>query len=343
MTSSSEESSSGEWLTPPFRLRTKSIAASTPAAARIPASWPAPDGSSTTARSCAAIAISHGLRRVAREPHRLDPIVGLEPDSGDQGVEPAGVRGPDVEAQPYSRRDDVGAPGLDLHLADRRHRAGYGERRLTDSQDLAGRRDEGVLATSHRRRPRVARVTLENELPARIAHDPGHDSDRHAGIREHGPLLDVELEKDARQHRSTRYERTTADTSDLLAAKDDHRPGSGALDGLERRHDAEGAVEATATRNAVQVRSSPDVVVTRGAPYDVAVGVELDSEPCLAHPAGGELARLVLGSTRMRPVRARAATEGIELVESVEDPQRSATPSSLFPICTDSSTYPSER
>ena len=156
-------------------------------------------------------------------------------------------------------------------------------------------------------------------------------------------MLDVELEKDARQHRPARYERTTTDTSDLLAAKDDHRTGSGALDGLECRDDAERAVEATATRNAVQVRSSPDVVVTRGAPYDVAVGVELDSEPCLAHPAGGELARLVLGRTRVRPVRARAATEGIELVESVEDPQRRATPSSLFPICTDSSTYPSER
>ena len=47
-TSSSDESSSGEWLTPPLRLRTKSIAASTPAAARMPASCPAPDGSSTT-------------------------------------------------------------------------------------------------------------------------------------------------------------------------------------------------------------------------------------------------------------------------------------------------------
>ena len=37
-TSSSDESSSGEWLTPPLRLRTNSIPASTPAAARMPAS-----------------------------------------------------------------------------------------------------------------------------------------------------------------------------------------------------------------------------------------------------------------------------------------------------------------
>ena len=37
-TSSSAECSSGEWLIPPFRLRTKSIATGTPAAARTPAS-----------------------------------------------------------------------------------------------------------------------------------------------------------------------------------------------------------------------------------------------------------------------------------------------------------------
>src|SRR5437868_1527271 len=39
-----------ETETPPLWLRTKSIALSTPAAARIPASWPAPDGSSTSGR-----------------------------------------------------------------------------------------------------------------------------------------------------------------------------------------------------------------------------------------------------------------------------------------------------
>src|SRR5262249_46641845 len=44
--SSGLESSSGEWLTPSFRLRTKSIAAGTPAAARMAASWPAPETSS---------------------------------------------------------------------------------------------------------------------------------------------------------------------------------------------------------------------------------------------------------------------------------------------------------
>ena len=33
---------------PPFWLRTNSMPLSTPAAARMPASWPAPDASSTT-------------------------------------------------------------------------------------------------------------------------------------------------------------------------------------------------------------------------------------------------------------------------------------------------------
>src|SRR5207244_4540375 len=44
--SSSLECSSGEWLTPPFRLRTKSIPVRTPAVARIAASCPAPETSS---------------------------------------------------------------------------------------------------------------------------------------------------------------------------------------------------------------------------------------------------------------------------------------------------------
>ena len=121
-------------------------------------------------------------------------------------------------------------------------------------KDLAGRRDERVFATDHRRRPRVARVALENGSPARIAHDPGHDPDRLAGTREHGPLLDVEAsQKDARQRHATRDERSTSDASDLLTAKDDHRAGTRALDGLQSRNDAERAVEAAATRNAVQL------------------------------------------------------------------------------------------
>ena len=47
-TSASSDSSSGEWLIPPFKLRTKSIAVGTPAEASTPASCPAPEASSTT-------------------------------------------------------------------------------------------------------------------------------------------------------------------------------------------------------------------------------------------------------------------------------------------------------
>ena len=46
--------------------------------------------------------LARGLGRVTGEPHRLDAVVGLEPDSGDQGVELAGVGGPNVETQPHS-------------------------------------------------------------------------------------------------------------------------------------------------------------------------------------------------------------------------------------------------
>src|SRR5262249_10859026 len=58
--SSALESSRGEWLTPPFRLRTKSIPAGTPAAARMPASWPAPETSSGASGAAARRAASGG-------------------------------------------------------------------------------------------------------------------------------------------------------------------------------------------------------------------------------------------------------------------------------------------
>ena len=75
------------------------------------------------------------------------------------------------------------------------------------------------------------------------------------------------------------------------------------------------------------MRPGPDVVVTSRAPDDVAARVDLDSEPGLAHPARGELVRIVLGSARVRSVCARASAERIEDIESVEDPHRGATPS----------------
>ena len=54
------ESSSGEWLAPPFRERTKSIAVGTPAAASTIASWPAPETSSGASGSTARRASSGG-------------------------------------------------------------------------------------------------------------------------------------------------------------------------------------------------------------------------------------------------------------------------------------------
>ena len=60
--SSGELNSAGLWLMPPLRLRTKSIPAGTPALARMPASWPAPEGSSSTGRPSACTS----ARRAAR-------------------------------------------------------------------------------------------------------------------------------------------------------------------------------------------------------------------------------------------------------------------------------------
>ena len=62
--SSSDVSSSGEWLAPPFRLRTKSIAVGTPAAASTIASWPAPE-TSLGASGRSAHSVSNGAPLIA--------------------------------------------------------------------------------------------------------------------------------------------------------------------------------------------------------------------------------------------------------------------------------------
>ena len=153
------------------------------------------------------------------------------------------------------------------------------EGRVTDPLDLDGRRDERVLAAGHRRRPRMPRPPLEDELPAGVADDSGHDPERHAGVREHGPLLDVELEIGARHRPAARNERPAPDAPDLLAAEHHHRPGADALHGFDRRDDAERAVEAAAPRDAVQVRARPDVVPLSRASDEVAEASTSTSSP----------------------------------------------------------------
>ena len=97
-TSSSDESSSGEWLMPPFRLRTKSIAASTPAEARMPASCPAPDASSTTGRPRASIASRSACGAAPANCAGSTRYPGSNPISRISVVEPLDVGRAHVEA-----------------------------------------------------------------------------------------------------------------------------------------------------------------------------------------------------------------------------------------------------
>src|SRR5262245_60131445 len=119
----------------------------------------------------------------------------------------------------------------------------------------------------------MSSAALEDELAACIADDPGHDADRRVLPSEHRSLLDVELEEGARKRAACGDERAAPDAPDLLAAEDDDRPGTDALDRLDRSHDSERAVEASAARNRVQVRSDPDVAPRTRSTEQVAVGV----------------------------------------------------------------------
>src|SRR3990170_2084463 len=55
---------------------------------------------------------------------------------------------------------------------------------------------------------------------------------------------------------------------------------------------------------------------------EVAVGVDLDVEPGLAHPAGGERVRLVLLSAPRHTVRARPAADRVQLLEPLKNLHR---------------------
>ncbi len=121
-----------------------------------------------------------------------------------------------------------------------------------------------AAATSASSRPAIGVVPacparpLEDELAARVADDPRDDPERRVRLREHRALLDVHLEERGGQRRAAGHERAAADAADLLAAEDDDRARARPLDRVDRRHDAERAVEAAAVRDAVEVRSDPD-------------------------------------------------------------------------------------
>jgi hypothetical protein len=103
----------------------------------------------------------------------------------------------------------------------------------------------------------MPRASLEDELPAGIPYDPGHDTDRHVSFGQNGSLLDMELEERPRKLPAGRNARAASDASDFLPPKHDDGARSDPLDSLDCRHDAERPIEATALGDAVEVRADP--------------------------------------------------------------------------------------
>ena len=106
----------------------------------------------------------------------------------------------------------------------------------------------------------MPRLSVEDQLAARVADDPGHDPERRVPFGEDRSLLDVELEEGTWPGIAARDEGAAADASDLLSAKDNNGADSYPLDGFDRRDDPERPIEATAARNRVEVRADPDGV-----------------------------------------------------------------------------------
>ncbi len=102
----------------------------------------------------------------------------------------------------------------------------------------------------------------KDNLPARVADDSSHDSERGAGPLEHRPLLDVHLEVAAGK-RPALDEGPTTRAPTLLVPEHDHAErspaGPCARDRLEPADDAERPVELPAGRDTVEVRAGPDL------------------------------------------------------------------------------------
>ena len=63
---------------------------------------------------------------------------------------------------------------------------------------------------------------------------------------------------------------------------------------------------------------------------EVAVRVDLDLEPGLAHPAGGERVRLVLPGASGDAARARPTADRVQLLQPIEDARGVYSPNGLI-------------
>ena len=168
-----------------------------PAAARTPASCPAPVGSSgassSSAASRAASAGSNGVRSVHdssvdRARHRGDV--------GHDGPHPLGVLAAGVQPGRDVRRDGVDAVRGDVHLA----AGGDGVVALgrgAGGQHDAGEGEHRVVAVGEPGGARVVGPAGQVEAPAAVRVDRGADGDGPAQVDQRPALLDVQLDERA--------------------------------------------------------------------------------------------------------------------------------------------------
>src|SRR6266542_1576295 len=117
--------------------------------------------------------------------------------------------------------------------------------------------EDRIAPDGHRHRPGVPGLALEDALAAGQAGDPGDEPERHSGALEHRALLDVQLQKAGGKVAALDEGRAAA-AAGLLVAEGDDGTGARALDRLDRRDDAERAVELPTCWDGVEVRSGPD-------------------------------------------------------------------------------------
>ena len=323
--SSSLVSSSGEWLTPPLRLRTKSIPVSTPAAASTPASCPAPEGSSTAGAATRSISSRRTERIDVVELNRRQVEAGVEVERVQEARESLLVGRARIDCQPNASGNHVHGARLDLEHADRGDRAVDRPRRVAHAEHVLRRLHERVVARIHRRRAGVPGRALEHHFAPGRADDARHDAERGPRAFEHRPLLDVQLDVASGQRPCLREREASVATTLLVAKRDDTERARARADGsdcFDRGDDAERSVVLASVRHAVEVRAGPDLgqlALRPTKPTDhVPERVTGHREPRLDHPLLGERAGLALGLAPGRAIRSTAPSEHVELLKSLD-------------------------
>ena len=310
----------------------------TPAAARMPASCPAPELSSTQRQTARLDLRAKRALHLAGHPDRLGPVAGLEADRPDERVEPHGCR-------VHVRLARAG-PSMGSRFRRRaRRRARRPSRPLPVSRVAASRmrRISVAAATSASRRPSIGTVPAWPAVPSTRSSPraiPAIDVTTPSGA----PARSSTGPCSTCSSRNTDGSAPPCATSARLPMHPTSSPRKTTTDPTPARSTA--SIPATTPR--APSNRPPAGTVSRCEPVHtdpvlssdpwtwpkrLPCAVDLDLQPGLAHPPRGELECLVLTRRAVGPVRAWPASDRVQLFEPLRDPH-----TSRFRMCTDSST-----